>query len=170
MLKVLVATKELSGRTLRSVPPHLARGGYRSSLLDVPEGELVLPLVCWEVLRCHNDDWCHLTLGGVKTLTKTTNFKVIERPLTLKELEGKFFVSIKSQGYVGDRMLKFPLLFWQEVARRFAEAIVRVTSKFPVNDVLSKNSCMFWSRKNPQRRVKIIVTYPRKIRSLNKLK
>lgn len=162
-MKVLVATQELRGRTIGKVPDRLVRGSL-ATFCYVPEGELVMPLVCWEVIDCqHNNVACHYSLGGVDTHKTTTNFKVVEQSITPKELEDKFFASLKAQGWVESEIWKMPLPFWQEVARSFAGAVTRAASKFPVGDVLSKSSCTFWSRKNPRRSTKVVVTPPRNL-------
>lgn len=163
-MKVLVATQELKGKTLRSVPPKLMRGSL-ATFSYVPDGELLMPLVCWEVIGCqYNNNGCHMSLGGVDTHKGTTNFKVVEQSLTIKELEDKFFASLKARGWVDSKMWKLPLPgFWQKVARSFAKATVRAASKFPVGDIISKRGCTFWSRKDPRRSARIIVTPPKVI-------
>lgn len=162
-MKVLVATSELLGRTLRTVPLKLVRGSL-ATFSYVPDGELLMPLVCWEVIGCkHNNAGCHCSLGGVNTPKATTNFKVVEQPITPKELEDRFFTALKAQGWVDSEMWKLPLPIWQEVARSFAGAVTRAASKFPLGDVLSKKSCTFWSRKNPRRSAKVIVMPPRNL-------
>lgn len=162
-MKVLVATSELLGRTLRPVPPKLVRGSL-ATFSYVPDGELLMPLVCWDMIGCeHNNAGCHRSLGGVDTHKGTTNFKVVEQPLTIEELEDKFFTSLKNQGWIESKMWQLPLPVWQEIAKSFARSIIRAASKFPVGDVLSKRRCTFWSRKNPVRSARIIVTAPRNL-------
>ncbi len=147
------------GRTIGSVPPRLRRGSL-ATFSFVPADELLMPCVCWEVIGCqHNNAGCHCSLSGVNTSKATTNFKVVDQPLTLEELEGKFFASLKAKGWVDSKMWKLPLSIWQEVAKSFAGAIVRAASKFPVGDVLSKKSCTFWSRKNPRRTARIVIRF-----------
>lgn len=160
-MKVLVATQELMGKTIGTVPPKLVHGSL-ATFSYIPDGELLMPLVCWEVIGCqHNNAACHCSLGGVDTPKTTTNFKVVEQPITPKELEDRFFTALKAQGWVESEMWKLPLPVWQEVARSFAGAVTRAASKFPLNDVLSKRGCTFWSRILPRRSAKILVTLPR---------
>lgn len=153
--RVLVATSKPHGDAV-IVPYRLIRGVH-ATFCHVPEGELLMPLVCWEVIGCSDTRGCPFALSGVDTRKSTTFFKVVEQAITPKELEDRFFASLQVQGWVENKEHDPPLLFWQQVAKYFASAIVRVASKFPVGDVISKQGCTFWSRKDPQRSARIIV-------------
>lgn len=160
-MKILVATQELSGRTLGKIPPRLVRGSL-ATFSYVPEGEILMPLVCWEVIGCsHNNDGCHMALGGTATPKATTNFKVTEQPITLEELEKRFFKTLKAQGWADSQVWHLPEETLRWIAGSFARAISRAAAKFPTGDVLSKRGCTFWSRKKPQCTAKIVVTLPR---------
>lgn len=159
-MKVFVATTELRWKTLRRVPPRMKRGSL-VTFTYVPDGEIVMPLVCWEVIGCnHNNAGCYRSLGGVDSHKGTTHFKVVERSIALEELEGKFLESLKQQGWIDSKMWQLPLHVWQAVAKSFARGILRAASKFPLNDIVSKRGCMFWSRKDPRRSAKIIIRPP----------
>lgn len=156
-MKVLVATKELIGQTIGEVPPRLVPGSL-ANFCYVPEGELLMPLVFWEIFSVAQD---HRYLDGVDTPKATTNFKVVEQNITIKELEDKFFVSLETKGWMQNKMLALPPSAWKKITKSFAKSIARAAERFPVDDVLSKNGCTFWSRKDPSRSAKIIVRLPR---------
>jgi hypothetical protein len=152
-MKVFVATKE----TQTEITVMLRR-----DFSYVPEGELVMPIFAWEYLNVC-DPGAPRSLGGTKTKRATTTFKVVEQKITGKDLEETFLQSLKDQGFVSWKMLRYANneQAWRNIARSFARAIMRAASKFPAGDVVEKNGCVYASRTHQKLKVKVLVRKPR---------
>ncbi len=146
-MKVLVAAKSDFPRKINELQ-------YETFTSE--EGELVMPLFCWEVLGVANRGEL-AELRGVRTLESTTCFRVEERPITLPRLQEEIFKALKKEGAVTKNGPWTDYAGGKMIARVFAKAMLRAALHFSVGSVLEKYRSTFQSRANPPKTVRVFI-------------
>ncbi len=146
-MKVLVAAKSDFSRKLDEL---------KYEVFASEEGELVMPLFCWEMLGVANRREL-AELKGVRTLEPTTCFRVVERSITLSQLQEEIFKALKKEGAVTKKGPWTDYAGGKAIAGAFAKAMLRAASHFSVGSVLEKYRSTFQSRVNPSKRARVLI-------------
>ena len=132
--------------------------------LHVPEGEIVIPDVSFEIGLVSA-----ASLTGIKSRKCTTVFEVADRDLTIEKLMRLVYESNAHAGWrSGNDKLKWdPHLscftegWWRNLAENSAKEIARIALRYPIGTILERWGTKIVSRKNPKLCTRLYVPPPR---------